>query len=63
MDSGTAIRDAITHHAAAWQTGERDGEAAELERFLAYTVKDGLPHHRRAHDTDRALVDRYLRAP
>lgn len=40
---------------------ERDGEVAELERLLVYTVKDGQLHHCRIHDADQAVVDRFLR--
>ena len=39
---------------------ERDGQRAELERVLIYTIKDGQLHHCWVHDGDQALVDRLL---
>lgn len=39
---------------------ERDGRRVELERVLAYTIKDGQLHHCWVYDSDQATVDRFL---
>jgi ketosteroid isomerase-like protein len=38
----------------------RDGKAAEIERLLIYSVRDGLLHHCWVYDQDQALVDEFL---
>lgn len=40
---------------------ERDGQRAELERILVYTIKDDRLHHCWVYDGDQALVDQFLR--
>jgi hypothetical protein len=40
---------------------ERDGKAAQLERLLVYTVRDGLLGECWVYDHDQALVDTFLR--
>jgi uncharacterized protein len=39
---------------------ERDGERAELERVLVFTIKDNRLFHCWVYDRDQALVDRFL---
>ena len=39
---------------------ERDGKAAELERLLVYTVRNGLLGECWVYDQDQTLVDAYL---
>ncbi len=39
---------------------ERDGQRAELERVLVFTIKDNLLHHCWVYDRDQVLVDRFL---
>lgn len=41
----------------------RDGETAELDRLLVYTVRDGKLAECWVYDSDQALVDKFLADP